>query len=125
MKVQRKLFEKWDALILLGLLLLALVLFALSRGGARAKTALILYNGQVIEEVSLSGPPFEKTYELEEGSVTVAFYTDGAAILSSACPRQSCVEGGKITQKGSGSYCLPLRFAVILKGEGGLDGVTG
>ena len=125
MKAQRRLFEKWDWLILPILLLLTLLLFAMGRGGAQPTTVLVLYDGQVLEEISLPHSPYEKTYELEEGSVTVAFYTDGAAILSSDCPRQSCVEGGKITQRGSGSYCLPLRFAIVLEGEGGLDGVTG
>lgn len=125
MKPSYRLFRKWDMVALVLLLLLPLLLFVGLQGREEADTVLVLYGGEEIERVPLPTDPFEKTYTLSEGSVTVAFDGNGAAIIASTCPRGSCVESGKITQGGSGSYCLPLRFAIVLTGEGGLDGVTG
>ncbi len=125
MKKSLPLFRKWDIAFLLALLLLALLLLFVGRNTKAPDTVLVLYEGELLEEVSLPDVPFEKTYALRDGSVTVAFYPDGAAILASECPRKTCVEGEKITRGGSGSHCLPLRFSIVLSGEGGLDGVTG
>ena len=125
MKRDFSLFRKWDFVLFIAILLLALLLLFGSKNAAAPDTVLVLYGGEVLDSLSLAEAPAEKTYRLAEGSVTVAFYADGSAILSSDCPRKSCVGAGKIPRRGSSAHCLPLRFSIVLAGEGGLDGVTG
>ena len=105
-----RLFRKWDALVLLLLLLSALIIFALQESEEKPTSLLVLIDGEVVEDIPLPKEPLLKAYLVDGKEITVCLYPDGAEILSSPCPHQTCIKSGKITRKGSSIHCLPLRF---------------
>lgn len=127
MSPRRKLLTRRDGLALGALLLLcALVFFAFSRL-PRGTVAVVEKNGREVLRQELSGldSPKEAEIEGENGiALTVVFYPDGAAVLSSQCPDKICVNKGKLTKAGETAVCLPARVSLRLEGSAGTDGTT-
>lgn len=108
------------------LLLCGLVFFAFSRL-PRGTVAIVERNGEEVlrQELSQLDGPKEAEIEGENGIVlTVAFYPDGAAVLSSQCPDKICVNKGKLTRAGESALCLPAKVSLRLEGNAGVDGTT-
>ena len=91
---------RWDALVVLAVLLLALGLGARPYFAAKSAgelTVSIAIDGETVERCALSN------YE-------------GGTYESSDCPNQDCVHSGAISRAGQSIVCLPARVAVTLEG---------
>lgn len=127
MSSRRKLLTCRGGFVLGALLLLCgLVFFAFSRL-PQGTVAIVERNGQEVlqQELSRLDGPKEAEIKGENGIVlTVVFYPDGAAVLSSQCPDKICVNKGKLTRAGESALCLPARVSLRLEGGAGTDGTT-
>ena len=93
---------RWDALVVLAVLLLAL-------------TVSIAIDGETVERCALSN--YEGgTYESRGYTLTVAVENGAVRVSESDCPNQDCVHSGAISRAGQSIVCLPARVAVTLEG---------
>jgi hypothetical protein len=109
-----------DLLLILGLLLLAGVLYlALNLGRREGGVAVVRIDGVEAERHSLA---VDGTFPLN-GGTNVLVIEDGKAWISQAdCPDHICVRQGKIHYTGQVITCLPNRLTVTVEG-GESDGV--
>ena len=109
---------RWDALVVLAVLLLALSLAARPYFAAKAA-------GELTVEVSIDGESVEccalsaytgGTYESRGYTLTVTVENGAVRVSESDCPNQDCVHSGAISRAGQSVVCLPARIAVTLEG---------
>ena len=108
---------KWDALVVLAVLLLALGLAAGPYFAARSagELTVIAIDGETVERCALSN--YEGgTYESRGYTLTVAVENGAVRVSESDCPNQDCVHSGAISRAGQSIVCLPARVAVTLEG---------
>ena len=106
---------KWDALVVLAVLLLALGLGARPYFAAGELTISIAIDGETVERCALSA--YEGgTYESRGYTLTVAVENGAVRVSESDCPNQDCVHSGAISRAGQSIVCLPARVAVTLEG---------
>ena len=109
---------KWDALVVLAVLLLALGLAAGPYFAARSAgelTICIAIDGETVERCALS--TYEGgTYKSRGYTLTVAAENGAVRVSESDCPNQDCVHSGAISRAGQSIVCLPARVAVTLEG---------
>lgn len=123
----RKFLSKRDLPFFAGaavLLLLALLPPVLAAPG---QTAALLVDGKPIaarQLSQLSGPETLTVTGQEGIEVTVEFSPQGARVLASGCPDQTCVRTGRITHAGEAAVCLPGRVVLRLEGSSGMDAET-
>lgn len=125
--LSRPFLKRGDFLLLLGVILLAALLFALfilfRTEGARAVVTL---DGAEYGSYPLSE---DRTVEIRQADGTVTnrlIIQDGRARMEwAACPDQICIEQGEISRQGQSIVCLPNRVAVeITGGESSPDAVV-
>ena len=109
---------KWDALVVLAVVLLALGLAArpfLAARTADALTVVVSIDGETVERM-----PLERyeggSYESRGYTVRVAAEGGAVRVAESDCPNQDCVHTGAISRAGQSIVCLPARVAVTLEG---------
>ena len=109
-----------DLAVILGLLLLAGILYLLLNvNRAEGGVAVVRVNGVVTERHPLN---VDGTFPLNGGS-NILVIRDGQAWLSEAdCPDKLCVKQGRIHYSGQVITCLPNRLTVTVEG-GESDGV--
>ena len=119
---------KWDALVVLAVLLLALGLAArpfLEARTADALTVVISIDGETVERVPLENYQ-GGSYESRGYTVRVAAEDGAVRVAESDCPNQDCVHTGAISRAGQSIVCLPARVAVTLEGaSAGYDVIVG
>lgn len=121
-KKPRRAVPEWA--ILLALLLVALIVFVLSRALAPAgRTAVIEQDGKTVAEVSLAAVQETQTFSVRGAVIEVT--AEGARFADSDCPDRICVETGLLRRAGESAVCLPNRVSVRITGSGGADAVTG
>ena len=98
-------FARWgDLLVVLVACLIAFVALLLLGSREIGDTVTVYCDNEALDRYSLSEQVGEtRTYQLEEGSVTIRVEADGVSILSSDCPNQSCIK--KSTSKQSEFVC--------------------
>ena len=102
---------RWDALVVLAVLLLALGLGARPYFAAKSAGELTV----TVERCALSN--YEGgTYESRGYTLTVAVENGAVRVSESDCPNQDCVHSGAISRAGQSIVCLPARVAVTLEG---------
>ena len=119
---------KWDALVVLAVVLLALGLAArpfLAARTADALTVVVSIDGETVERM-----PLERyeggSYESCGYTVRVAAEGGAVRVAESDCPNQDCVHTGAISRAGQSIVCLPARVAVTLEGaSAGYDVIVG
>ena len=119
---------KWDALVVLAVVLLALGLTArpfLAARTADALTVVVSIDGETVERM-----PLERyeggSYESRGYTVRVAAEGGAVRVAESDCPNQDCVHTGAISRAGQSIVCLPARVAVTLEGaSAGYDVIVG
>lgn len=119
---------KWDALVVLAVVLLALGLAArpfLAARTADALTVVVSIDGETVERM-----PLERyeggSYESRGYTVRVAAEGSAVRVAESDCPNQDCVHTGAISRAGQSIVCLPARVAVTLEGaSAGYDVIVG
>ena len=109
-----------DLAVILGLLLLAGILYLLLNvNRPEGGVAVVRVNGVVTERHPLN---VDGTFPLNGGS-NILVIQDGQAWLSEAdCPDKLCVKQGRIHYSGQVITCLPNRLTVTVEG-GESDGV--
>ena len=119
---------KWDALVVLAVVLLALGLAArpfLAARTADALTVVVSIDGETVERM-----PLERyeggSYESRGYTVRVAAEGGAVRVAESDCPNQDCIHTGAISRAGQSIVCLPARVAVTLEGaSAGYDVIVG
>ncbi len=109
---------RWDALVVLTVLLLALLLAARPYFAAKAAgelTVEVTVDGETVERCALSAYT-GGTYESRGYTLTVAAENGAVRVSESDCPNQDCVHSGAISRAGQSVVCLPARIAVTLEG---------
>ena len=109
---------RWDALVVLAVLLLALSLAARPYVAAKAAgelTVEVTVDGETVERCALSAYT-GGTYESRGYTLTVAAENGAVRVSESDCPNQDCVHSGAISRAGQSVVCLPARIAVTLEG---------
>ena len=105
---------KWDALVVLAVLLLTLGLGARPYFAAKSAGELTI-SIAIVERCALSN--YEgSTYESRGYTLTVAVENGAVRVSESDCPNQDCVHSGAISRAGQSIVCLPARVAVTLEG---------
>ena len=119
---------KWDALVVLAVVLLALGLAArpfLAARTADALTVVVSIDGETVERVPLENYQ-GGSYESCGYTVRVAAEDGAVRVAESDCPNQDCVHTGAISRAGQSIVCLPARVAVTLEGASvGYDVIVG
>lgn len=113
-------FNRYDALVVLLILLLAAALFIrqLPReedGGALTLT--VTSDGVILEEAPLSAMEGEHRYQSGGYTVVVSVEDGRVRVVSSDCPNRDCVHTAAISRAGQSIVCLPARLSVTLSGE--------
>ena len=103
--------KKWDKIIIVSVLALAVICFALSLlFGGGGKQVIISQNNKVVYEGSLFE---EKTVNLDSNVIKIE---NGKALMQSAdCKNQICVNHKEISKKGESIICLPNSVIVEIK----------
>lgn len=123
--MKKRFWGKGDFWVILAVLLFCGTVFLLFRNGTAAQTAVVEYNGEIIDSLTLAGEEKEYAYVLPEGKVTLLAGARGVRMLSSDCPDKDCVRHGWARRCPDALICLPLRFSVTLQGAAEVDGYTG
>lgn len=119
---------KWDACLLAGIFLLALLIGAAFNlfNKKEADLVLVLQDGEVIAEYPLS----------EDRSVTISSNENGynlliisgkeASISDADCPDRLCVSQKAISRRGESIICLPHKLVILIESmkEGDVDAIA-
>ena len=124
---------KYDALVVLAVLLLAFALGAWywpPRADAGALTVVVTANGAEIDRFALAGAELrdaERVYIGNGYMLRVVATAEGVHVAGSDCPNHDCVRTGTISRAGQSIVCLPARVVIALEGAGGgeYDAVAG
>ena len=115
---QRKLFNKRDAWLFAGLVLLTLLAY-----GWRSMTASdgeryaqVSAGGQVVWRAPLSTAG-DMTFEPDDINVRFLLSDGAAGFVCSDCPDQICVRSGFLTQPGQMAVCVPNRTFLLIVEE--------
>lgn len=126
-------------LLFAGLCIAALAIWAYgAKQGTAAQTAIITYQGEVIEEIDLSAVTETRSFRVgpEGAGNTIQVSPEGVGVIQADCPDQICVEQGIRSHGPEPIVCLPHRLTIrFTNGTGenaagennadGLDAVTG
>lgn len=112
-------FQKWDILVILGVVVLAALVMLLfwPRGDSGAACAQIYQDGQLIKTVSLTeDQEFTVTGKY---SNTIAVRDGKIAVICSDCPGEDCVSCGWVAGGGRSIVCLPngLEIRVVAEND--------
>lgn len=124
---------KYDALVVLAVLLLALALGAgvwPARADAGALTVVVTADGAEIDRFALGGAYLrdaERVYTAGGYTLRVVAMPDGICVAESDCPTHDCVRTGTVSRAGQSIVCLPARIVIALVGAPGAayDAVAG
>lgn len=110
----KKLFTKWDFIVILICLCLSALLFAL-KPNENGNEAVIRVDGKEYKTVDINGAGTE---ELTVNGVTVAYGGGEIYIKDSDCRDKICVNAGHLSKKGQSAICAPNRVSVEIKSDG-------
>lgn len=124
---------KYDALVVLVVLLLAVALGARTwsaRADAGALTAVVTADGAEIDRFALDVAELRDAERVYIGNgylLRVVATAEGVHVAASDCPGHDCVRTGTISRAGQSIVCLPARIVITLHGAGGgaYDAVAG
>lgn len=121
---KRKLFGKYDILLLAGIAILAVLLYAFNYlSGRGAAVGIISVNGELVMTVDLS-----RGAEIvlpQNPGIRFAVKDGAIAFIESDCPDKTCVRSGFLRRPGQMAACLPNRVTLTVSGSGGMDAMAG
>lgn len=122
--MNRKLFGKYDIIIILFLLAVALILLAPKLFSNEKLTATIYQNGEAVRTVNLSET--EKEYEIKLDGATILVEKNRISFKDADCPDKLCVKCGKLTRAGDTAVCVPTATVITVysNGEKQVDAVS-
>lgn len=118
---------KWDACLLAGLLLLALLIWVSFNliNKKESEFVIVLRDGEVI-----AGYPLLEDQAMtisDESGYNLLMISDGEASISDAdCPDRLCVRQKAISRKGESIICLPHKLVILIESreEGDVDAIV-
>lgn len=114
-QTEKKRNHIWDACLIGGCLLLALVLYFWMGTNQESGTGVVVaVNGQEIARYSLNDTG---VYELNGGSNILKIEGGKAWLTHANCPDSLCVKQGKIHGSGQVITCLPNKLTVTVYGK--------
>jgi len=106
----------FDVVLVTILLISALaVYFIIEAAREKGKTLCVSVDGEEVMELSLLS---EGEYPLLDGKNILVIEAGVAYMKYADCPRQFCVNTGKISKTGEKIVCLHNRVLVIVRGDG-------
>ena len=106
--------RKRDILLAAGILLLAGILYLLSRPGGTGAWAVVTIDGRETARYVLME---DRTVTLGDGAYNILKISRGtAAIIEANCGDYTCVRTGEISREGESIVCLPHRLIVRIEG---------
>ena len=125
---EKRFLSPWG-LAFCGLLILAAgALYLILSLSPKGTKAIVELDGETVLEKDLSRLTESATFSLEGAGgiqVSIEFSPQGAAVVSSTCPDQVCVQTGKLTRAGESAVCLPAKVSLRLEGsENPVDGIV-
>ena len=106
---------KYDALVVLAVLLAALALGArayLPRADTGAPEVVVSIDGAEVDRFALG--PQERVYQSGGYTLCVVATAEGVRVAESDCPTHDCVRTGTISRAGESIVCLPARLVIEL-----------
>ena len=115
----RRLFGKYDLFIFAAVIIIAVIIYILTRGETGAVCE-IKVDGKVTQIINLSDP--DREFELTENShIKFKIKNHAIAFTESNCPDKICVNTGYINYAGQSAVCLPNRVSIHITGGDGVD----
>lgn len=119
---------KWDACLLAGIFLLALLIGAAFNllNKKEADLVLVLQDGEVIAEYPLSEDRAVTISSDENGYNLLIISGKEASISDADCPDRLCVSQKAISHRGESIICLPHKLVILIesKEEGDVDAIV-
>lgn len=114
-----KYFEKGDAWVFAGLLLLviALTLAAFAFRGKTGGKADVYVNGELVQSLDL-GKNARYTAETDAGFNVIVVEGGAVYVAEADCGDHTCMRYGKISRTGETIVCLPHGLKIVLTGAG-------
>lgn len=110
----KKLFTRWDFIIILICLCLSVLLFVL-KPNENGNEAVIRVDGKEYKTVDINSTD---TKELTVNGVTVVYGGGEIYIKGSDCRDKICINAGHLSKKGQSAVCAPNRVSVEIKSDG-------
>ena len=110
-----KFFSKKELPIFIGLFIIILICFLLTKNAPKGNILTAEIDGEVLFTEDLTKITTPKTQTIQgKNSVllTVEISSHGALVKSSNCPDKTCVKTGLISSNGETSICLPAHFSM-------------
>lgn len=102
-----------DFALIVGLVLLAAVIFLIQSGGEKGTVVLIKRNGELLKSASISN---DLTYDVD-GLITVVIENGNVRVERAVCEDKLCEHMGRISKSGESIVCLPNGITVEIVGE--------
>lgn len=118
-------FQKWDIAVVVGILLLAALVFCLFLPRQEASSCAEIYrDGVLVKTVSLTE---DQEFTVEGEYTNTITVRDGKiAVTASDCPGEDCVHCGWLDGMGRSIVCLPNGLEIrLVSGSGDVDFVVG
>lgn len=119
--------SKRDGLWIALALLAAGALFLLGRTGPQGQRAVVEVDGREVLACSLASMTGPEEYPIAgagDVALVVEIGPEGARVVSSSCPDQTCVGMGRLTRGGDAALCLPGRVVLRIEGRTDADAQT-
>jgi len=118
--MRRKLFSKWDVLLLAILLTVVLIsTLNLGRGGLICE---IRVDGKVTQKIPMTED--REFYLLQNPLIRFAVRDGAVGFIESDCPDKICVNTGFLRYNGQMAVCLPNRVSIRVVGKDDLDAIA-
>jgi len=120
--MKRKLFGKYDLIIILLFLAVSSVLLLPKLFSDKKTTAVIYQNGKMIKAIDLAA--VEESYEIELDGAIILVEKNAVSFKEADCPDKLCVKCGKLTRAGDTAVCVPTATVITLSGNSEIDVVS-
>ncbi len=114
--MNRKTITKWDAVILVSIIIVALVLWFFLGATEDGNSVTVTVNGEHYGEYSLSE---YEVYTIDSTpSLKLNIDEHGASIIEAQCHDKLCEAAGVLHRAGQVAVCMPARVVVNISGGG-------
>ena len=119
--------KKGDLAVIAFLIILALVVWGFNSLSAESSEsglfAVIYKDGEEYKRIDLDKN--RENFNIDLGNVLLEISEGKIRFAKSECENHYCVNAGWLKNAGDTAICLPLKVAVVITGEGHVDGIAG
>lgn len=121
--MKRKLFNRFDILILAVLSVTVLVLCL--RGKSEKRVAVVAVDGKTVYSVDLNTAEDAEFSLKEAPDVTIMIKNGSISFVNAKCRDKTCEKSGALKKAGDTAACLPNKTVITVSGKSdGFDGVS-